>query len=167
MTEHTAQMVSEALRHDLPGVLPDERINTAFGAIRDGGSVDAALDSGYASASGFPARLTRSWSGAARRQPANVLIYELVEARPLRPMVAVASETGLNLLEFGDRRMLESEFTDLQKRLDAVLLPGSNAFTKAAIQQISEYFAGTRTTFDVPLHAYRARTFSSASGPAA
>ena len=68
-------------------------------------------------------------------------------------MVAVASEQGLSLLEFGDRRMLESEFTDLQKRLDAVLLPGKNEFTEAAVQQILEYFAGTRKTFSVPLHA--------------
>ena len=49
--------------------------------------------------------------------------------------------------------MLESEFTDLQKRLDAVLLPGKNEFTEAAVQQILEYFAGTRKTFTVPLHA--------------
>jgi len=132
------------------------RINTAFGAIRDGNSVlDAALDSGYASTSGFSTafdKIIGTAPGKAKKKPAYVLIYERFDA-PLGPMVAVASETGLNLLEFGDRRMLESEFADLQKRLNAVLLPGSNEFTKAAIQQIGEYFAGTRTTFDVPLHA--------------
>ena len=37
--------------------------------------------------------------------------------------------------------------------LDAVLLPGTNEFTQAAVQQIGEYFAGTRKTFSVPLHA--------------
>ncbi len=132
------------------------RINTAFGAIRDGNSVlDAALDSGYASTSGFSTAFDKIIGTApskTKKEPANVLIYERFDA-PLGPMVAVASEMGLNLLEFGDRRMLESEFADLQKRLNAVLLPGSNEFTKAAIQQIGEYFAGTRTAFDVPLHA--------------
>ena len=49
--------------------------------------------------------------------------------------------------------MLESEFTDLQKRLDAVLLPGKNEFTQTAVEEITEYFAGTRKTFSVPLHA--------------
>jgi len=132
------------------------RINTAFGAIRDGNSVlDAALDSGYASTSGFSSafdKIVGQAPGKAKKKPANVLIYERFDA-PLGPMVAVASEQGLCLLEFGDRRMLESEFTDLQKRLSAVLLPGSNELTKAAIRQITEYFAGTRKSFTVPLHA--------------
>ena len=132
------------------------RINTAFGAIRDGNSVlDAALDSGYASTSGFSSafdKIVGQAPGKAKKKPNNVLIYERFDA-PLGPMVAVASEQGLCLLEFGDRRMLESEFADLQKRLSAVLLPGSNELTKAAIRQINEYFAGTRKTFTVPLHA--------------
>ena len=132
------------------------RINTAFGAIKDGNSVlDAALDSGYSSASGFASAFEKVMGtapGKAKREPKNVLIYQRFDA-PLGPMVAVASEQGLCLLEFGDRRMLESEFADLQQRLDAVLLPGTNEFTQAAVQQIGEYFAGTRKTFTVPLHA--------------
>ena len=108
------------------------RINTAFGAIKDGNSVlDAALNSGYSSASGFASAFDKIIGTApvkAKKEPKNVLVYQRFDA-PLGPMVAVASERGLNLLEFGDRRMLESEFTDLQKRLDAVLLPGKNEFT--------------------------------------
>jgi AraC family transcriptional regulator, regulatory protein of adaptative response / methylated-DNA-[protein]-cysteine methyltransferase len=68
-------------------------------------------------------------------------------------MVAIASERGLSLLEFGDRRMLESEFQDLQRRMDAVILPGASRFTDAAIEQMGEYFIGRRTVFDVPLDA--------------
>ena len=132
------------------------RINTAFGAIRDGNSVlDAALESGYSSTSGFATafdKIIGTAPGKAKREPRNVLVYQRFDA-PLGPMVAIASEKGLCLLEFGDRRMLESEFTDLQKRLDAVLLPGKNEFTEEAVRQIQEYFAGTRKTFSVPLHA--------------
>ena len=132
------------------------RINTAFGAIKDGNSVlDAALESGYASPSGLANAFEKTIGttpGKAKREPKNRLVYERFDA-PLGPMIAVASEQGLCLLEFGDRRMLESEFTDLQQRLDAVLLPGTNEFTQAAVQQIGEYFAGTRKSFTVPLHA--------------
>ena len=132
------------------------RINTAFGAIRDGNSVlDAALESGYSSASGFATafdKIIGTAPGKAKREPQNVLVYQRFDA-PLGPMVAIASEKGLCLLEFGDRRMLESEFADLQKRLSAVLLPGKNEFTEEAVRQIQEYFAGTRKTFSVPLHA--------------
>ena len=132
------------------------RINTAFGAIRDGNSVlDAALESGYSSASGFATafdKIIGTAPGKAKREPQNVLVYQRFDA-PLGPIVAIASEKGLCLLEFGDRRMLESEFADLQKRLSAVLLPGKNEFTEEAVRQIQEYFAGTRKTFSVPLHA--------------
>ena len=132
------------------------RINTAFGAIRDGNSVlDAALESGYSSASGFATafdKIIGTAPGKVKREPQNVLVYQRFDA-PLGPMVAIASEQGLCLLEFGDRRMLESEFADLQKRLSAVLLPGKNEFTEEAVRQIQEYFAGTRKTFSVPLHA--------------
>ena len=132
------------------------RINAAFGAIKDGNSVlDAALGSGYSSASGFAAafdKIIGTAPGKAGKEPKNVLVYQRFDA-PLGPMIAVANETGLCLLEFGDRRMLESEFNDLQKRLGAVLLPGKNEFTEAAILQLLEYFAGERKTFSVPLHA--------------
>ena len=132
------------------------RINTAFGAIRDGNSVlDAALESGYSSASGFATafdKIIGTAPGKVKREPQNVLVYQRFDA-PLGPMVAIASDNGLCLLEFGDRRMLESEFADLQKRLSAVLLPGKNEFTEEAVRQIQEYFAGTRKTFSVPLHA--------------
>ena len=132
------------------------RINAAFGAIRDGNSVlDAALNSGYSSTSGFATafdKIIGTAPGKAKKEPKNVLVYQRFDS-PLGPMVAIASEQGLSLLEFGDRRMLESEFTDLQRRLDAVLLPGKNEFTEAAVRQMNEYFAGTRTVFDVPLHA--------------
>ena len=132
------------------------RINTAFGAIRDGNSVlDAALESGYSSTSGFASafdKIIGTAPGRIKHEPKNVLVYQRFDA-PLGPMVAIASDKGLCLLEFGDRRMLESEFADLQKRLSAVLLPGKNEFTEEAVRQIQEYFAGTRKTFSVPLHA--------------
>ena len=49
--------------------------------------------------------------------------------------------------------MLETEFQDLQQRLDAVILPGASRFCDAAIEQMREYFAGERRKFDVPLDA--------------
>lgn len=131
------------------------RINAAFGAIKDGNSVlDAALTSGYSSASGFASafdKIIGTAPGKAKHAPQSVLVYQRFDA-PLGPMVAVASEQGLCLLEFGDRRMLESEFSDLQKRLNSVLLPGKNAYTETAVAQIIEYFSGKRKTFDVKLH---------------
>ncbi|MEX2444671.1 MAG: methylated-DNA--[protein]-cysteine S-methyltransferase [Alkalispirochaeta sp.] len=71
---------------------------------------------------------------------------------PLGPMFACATKSGLCLLEFVDRRMLESEFEDLQRRLDGRIMPGENQFIQQAKHEIAEYFAGVRTEFTVPLH---------------
>ncbi len=67
-------------------------------------------------------------------------------------MFACASSQGLCLLEFTDRRMLETEFKDLRKRLNAVILPGENPHLKETETQIKEYFQGKRKSFSVALH---------------
>jgi AraC family transcriptional regulator of adaptative response/methylated-DNA-[protein]-cysteine methyltransferase len=66
-------------------------------------------------------------------------------------MFACASKKGICLLEFTDRRMLETEFKDLRKRLNAVILPGENPHLDHVQSEMKEYFAGKRKTFTVPL----------------
>jgi AraC family transcriptional regulator of adaptative response/methylated-DNA-[protein]-cysteine methyltransferase len=68
------------------------------------------------------------------------------------PMFACASSKGLCLLEFTDRRMIETEFKDLSKKLNAVILPGKNRFLDQTETEMDEYFQGYRKEFDVPLH---------------
>jgi len=70
---------------------------------------------------------------------------------PLGPMVAGAVKKGICLLEFADRRMLETQCQRLEKRLDAVLLPGDNPHFERLDQQLKEYFTGERKDFDLPL----------------
>jgi AraC family transcriptional regulator of adaptative response/methylated-DNA-[protein]-cysteine methyltransferase len=72
---------------------------------------------------------------------------------PLGPRFVCATDEGICLLEFTDRRMLETEFRDLQKRLNATILIEENDHSKHAKRQLQEYFAGRRKTFTVPLHA--------------
>ena len=52
-----------------------------------------------------------------------------------------------------DRRMLETEFHDLCKRLDAVILPGENRYLDVVQIQVAEYLDGQRKRFDIPLDA--------------
>lgn len=131
------------------------RINMDFGAIKEGEKVlDAAMESGYDSASGFNTAFEKIIGTTPRKSksaPKNVLVYKRFDS-VIGPMVTVASPTGICLLEYGDRRMLETEFLDLQHRLNAVILPGSNELTEELIKEITEYFEGTRQHFDVPLH---------------
>lgn len=49
--------------------------------------------------------------------------------------------------------MLETEFKDLQQRFRAPILAGENTHTRQAVQEIGEYFAGARGSFDLALDA--------------
>lgn len=66
-------------------------------------------------------------------------------------MFVCATQRGICLLEFVDRRALETEFSDLQRRFDASIIAGENAHTRQAQQEITEYFAGLRQSFEVAL----------------
>jgi AraC family transcriptional regulator of adaptative response/methylated-DNA-[protein]-cysteine methyltransferase len=66
-------------------------------------------------------------------------------------MFACATERGVCLLEFTDRRMLETEFKDLCKRLKSVILPGDNIHLKHLQSEVLDYFSGNRMRFTVPL----------------
>lgn len=66
-------------------------------------------------------------------------------------MFVCATQRGICLLEFVDRRALESEFSDLQRRFNASIIAGENAHTRQAQQEITEYFAGQRQSFEVAL----------------
>ncbi len=130
------------------------RLNFAFQELEQGGSVtDIAFDSGFESLSGFNDRF-RSVFGTSpgnnnRKQV--LQIQRLVS--PLGPMYACASYKGVCLLEFTNRRMLETEFADLEKRLNAVILPGKNPHLDQLEQELELYFRGNLKAFQVPLHA--------------
>ncbi|WP_428198092.1 methylated-DNA--[protein]-cysteine S-methyltransferase [Aliivibrio kagoshimensis] len=70
---------------------------------------------------------------------------------PLGPMFVCATDKGVCLLEFVDRRMLETEFKDLQRLLKAKIITGENPHIKQAKKELAEYFSGQRTQFDVAL----------------
>jgi AraC family transcriptional regulator of adaptative response/methylated-DNA-[protein]-cysteine methyltransferase len=66
-------------------------------------------------------------------------------------MIAVAASKGICILEFTDRRMLETEFKQIEKYFKSPILPGKNEHFAELRQQLSEYFKGKRKEFDLPL----------------
>ena len=66
-------------------------------------------------------------------------------------MLAAATEVGICLLEFVDRRMLETQLTRLSKWLNAECVPGFSRHFDTLNRQMEEYFSGKRRKFDVPL----------------
>ncbi len=69
---------------------------------------------------------------------------------PLGPMLAGATDDGLCLLEFTDRPMLPTELAALA-RLRGPITAGTHPHLDRARSQLTEYFAGRRTAFDIPL----------------
>ncbi len=71
---------------------------------------------------------------------------------PLGPLVAGASDGGVCLLEFSDRRMLKTQIARLKRRLRTDAVPGEHPLLGALGAELAEYFAGRRREFTVPLY---------------
>jgi AraC family transcriptional regulator, regulatory protein of adaptative response / methylated-DNA-[protein]-cysteine methyltransferase len=140
--------------HDMTfqAYLRARRVNHAHGQISQNGSVtDAAFDSGYESLSGF-ASAFQEITGFSPSHSAGRKIVSLTRLlTPVGPMFAGASEEGICLLEFNDRRMLDVQIKVLSKRMDAEFVSGEHRHFAVLEQQLQEYFAGQRQEFTVPL----------------
>jgi AraC family transcriptional regulator of adaptative response/methylated-DNA-[protein]-cysteine methyltransferase len=130
------------------------RLSGALRQLRSGATLDdVALGTGWDSHSGFRDAFTRTFGaapGAARTQPDSAVIVSTIDT-PLGPMVAGATDEGLCLLEFTDRRMLEAQMRRLQSLLKQPLLPGDSPFLAQAREELARYFDKKLDAFTVPL----------------
>lgn len=128
------------------------RLNQAFGSIkRDKTVTNSAMDSGYDSLSGFGEAFKKliGVSPSKAKQQTRVSLKRLLT--PLGPMLAGTTEKGICLLEFVDRRMLETQFKRLTKRLNARFILGEHELLDSLEEQLEQYFKGTLHTFSLPL----------------
>jgi AraC family transcriptional regulator of adaptative response/methylated-DNA-[protein]-cysteine methyltransferase len=70
---------------------------------------------------------------------------------PIGLMIAGAVKEGICLLEFSDRKMLNTEYRILKKYLETEISDGNNDHLDELRRQLKDYFSGKRTVFDVPL----------------
>ena len=66
-------------------------------------------------------------------------------------MIAGATEEGICLLEFIDRKILPAEYKDLIRLLNTTIEEGDNKHLKVLKKQLKEYFNGERKEFTLPL----------------
>lgn len=127
-----------------------QRVNVALQELKGGRSAtDVAFDSGYESLSGFGYTYKKLTGHSPTMVQQTLLIHRFTT--PIGPMFVCASEHGVCLLEFVDRRMLETEFSDLQRLLNARIIAGQNEHIRQAENEIAEYFAGNRLRFTLAL----------------
>lgn len=128
------------------------RINNAMHELKSGKTAtETAFDSGYESLSGFAYTYKKFVGGSPGRGIENNVILISRLTTPLGPIFICATDKGVCLLEFVDRRMLETEFKDLQRLLKATIIAGENEHMVQAKQELEEYFAGNRKRFEVKL----------------
>jgi AraC family transcriptional regulator of adaptative response/methylated-DNA-[protein]-cysteine methyltransferase len=70
---------------------------------------------------------------------------------PIGPIVAAANDRGICLLEFTDRRMLETQFQTLKNLFSSPIVPGENTHLLRLKEELQEYFTGALKLFSVPL----------------
>ncbi len=80
------------------------------------------------------------------------LLRTLLET-PVGEMVAIASENGICLLEFENRKMLPTEVKFLAKYFACEIEDGESFFFPELRKQLHEYFDKKRKKFTVPLDA--------------
>lgn len=128
------------------------RLGAALGAVRGGESVTrAAFGHGFDSMSGFHDAFRKYFGSSPSATAGRTRVDVDRIATPLGPMLVAATEHALCLLEFVDRRALPTQIARLERRMKASFVPSGNSITRATAEQVAEYFAGSRSSFDLPL----------------
>jgi len=141
------------------------RINRAFGLIKHNidkhkgnnklntnkNVTDTAMDSGFESLSGFNDAFKKLTGGSPTKSGEIQLVTVTRIVTPLGPMFAGASDKGICLLEFTDRRMLETQIKRLTKLLNARFIPGEHPLFLQLDNELKSYFAGNLKEFTVPI----------------
>ncbi|MBC9931791.1 methylated-DNA--[protein]-cysteine S-methyltransferase [Chitinophaga qingshengii] len=79
-------------------------------------------------------------------------IYQTQLETPLGPMMAGATDEGICLLEFMERKIMDAQWASLRKQLKATIIAENHPHFTRLQQELDAYFTGTLHTFTVPLH---------------
>ncbi len=128
------------------------RLGEAFTEIKAGSEIDdVVFDSGFESHSGFRSAFERVFGcppGQAERADRVHLAW--IET-PIGPMIVGATDRGVCLLEYSDRRQLESQLERVRKWCGDAAVPGENEHVSEMRTQLAAYFEGELREFTVPL----------------
>jgi AraC family transcriptional regulator of adaptative response/methylated-DNA-[protein]-cysteine methyltransferase len=113
--------------------------------------IEAQVDAGYESPSGFRAAFARLIGEAPVKAQGRELLFADWIDTPLGSMVAVADQTLLHLLEFHDRKALPAEMERLKRTARSAVVPGRTAPIEQIATELNAYFAGQSGEFRTPL----------------
>lgn len=124
------------------------RLGHAFNTIRKGDQViEAQLDAGFESGSGFRDAFARQFGEAPNKsRAAKAFAMDWIDT-PLGPMLAVADEHELHMLEFVERKKLQDHLERYRAQFNAAVLPGTTPALERIKRELADYFAGRTLTF--------------------
>jgi len=130
----------------------NRRMGLAMQHIKSGHTIiDAQLESGYESASGFRDAFSKILGNTPTRSDGKALMAAWHDTL-LGPMLIIADENYLYLLEFVERRGLENEIARLRKRYKMGIIPGETKITHQIKTELANYFSGKNLTFKTPTY---------------
>lgn len=126
------------------------RINNAFLKIKEGQTVTrSAFEQGYNSLSGF-SETFKNMTGFSPGTEGSIITINRIST-PLGPMMIGVTDQGLCLLEFTDRKMIETQIDVLKRRMKSEMITGKHPMIDEVAKQLNEYFEGKRKNFDIPM----------------
>jgi AraC family transcriptional regulator of adaptative response/methylated-DNA-[protein]-cysteine methyltransferase len=130
------------------------RLGQALRQIQHGEPVDRAVVAhGYDSESGFRESFSLVFGDPPSAVDRESSIWVNRVATPLGSMIMGVSDQGLCLLEFAERRMLDTQLKRLRQRMGRVFLPGDHPLMQQVKSELDAYFEGSLRHFSVPLQA--------------
>ena len=124
------------------------RMGLAMKQIREGEAViEAQLSTGYESSSGFRDAFSRIMGAAPTKLGGSNILKAAWLDTPLGPMLAIADEEALYLLEFVDRRGLEREIERLRRKTKTAIIPGHTNPINSIERELNLYFKGRLKEF--------------------
>ena|SRR5947209_5448869 len=128
------------------------RMGEALRQIKRGAKLDdVALGNGYESHSGFREAFTRLFGlPPGQGRTAGCIVVGWAES-PVGPLLMGANDDGVCLLEFTDRRALETQIATLRRRFGCAIVPGTHPHLDRLLCELTAYFARTLRQFTVPL----------------
>ena len=130
------------------------RLGAALRQIQHGEAVTkAVLASGFESESSFRDSFSQVFGSPPSAVDRESSIWINRIATPLGSMIVGVHDSGLCLLEFAERRMLDTQLKRLSQRMGRVFLPGDHPMMEQVKNELDAYFNGSLRNFTVPLQA--------------
>ena len=130
------------------------RLGAALMQIQLGEGVgQAVLASGFDSESGFREAFAQVFGNPPSAVDRESSIWINRVATPLGSMIVGVHDGGLCLLEFAERRMLDTQLKRLSRHMGRVFLPGEHPLMEMVRAELDAYFDGSLRAFSLPIQA--------------